>query len=400
MVMTFKGHRRTSRHRPSRAWLSIALTFVGSGLLVAGVPVALAGPAFPFTKVVVTPVAGSPFTFHTTGVNPGNYALEPAQVVFSPNGARLLSLTNQLGVYAQTVSKAGVVSDPVHYLGSSFCKYPKGFALGALGSGAIDSVAYRLNGAMLAEVEEPVVRPVKGEPTGGVLHIYRVSGSKLLKGSCRTLPGYGYHIAFGPGGLLALTNAREKTVTIYSVGAAGKTHQISVFATGNHPDAVAFGPTLSGGQALAVANGADNTISTFTVSSGLVAPAAGSPFTTVAGPSSLAFSPTGLLSVASSDANLIDVYSVSFVGALNGAGAAHPNMPVMVAFSTTGKLLGSADQSDVSLFAVGTGGLLAPVSGSPFSPKGTTNSIAFNHHHFMLAVATTHGTAVYSYVPS
>lgn len=278
--------------------------------------------------------------------------------------------------------------------------YPKGFALGALGSGTIDSVAYSRDGALLAEVEEPVVRPIKGEPTGGVLHIYRISGNKLLKGSCRTLPGYGYHIAFGPAGRLALTNAREKTLTIYSVGAAGKTHQISVFATGNHPDAVAFGPTLSGGQALAVANGVDNTISMFTDSSGFVAPAAGSPVTTIAGPSSLAFSPTGLLSVASSDANQIDVYSVSFVGALNGAGAAHPDMPQTVAFSTTGKLLGSADYSDVSLFAVGTGGLLAPVSGSPFSPKGAPNSIAFNHHHFLLAVGTTRGTAMYSYTPS
>ena len=47
-----------------------------------------------------------------------------------------------------------------------------------------------------------------------------------------------------------------------------------------------------------------------------------------------------------------------------------------------------------------TGGLLAPVSGSPFSPTGVPNSIAFDHHHFLLAVATSGGTAVYSCVPS
>lgn len=270
----------------------------------------------------------------------GSIAVEPFQVVFSPNGARLLSTTLS-GVYAQTVSKGGVVSDPVSYLGSSFCKYPKGFALGALGSGIIDSVAYGRNGALLAEVEDPVVRPIKGEPKSGVLHIYRVSGSKLLKGSCRSLPGYGYHVAFGPAGLLAVTNAGKNTVTVYSVSAAGKMHQTSVFATGNHPDADTFGPTLSGGHALAVANAGDSTISTFTVSSGFVAPAAGSPFATVAGPSSVAFSPTGLLAVAGSDANLIDVYSVSFVGALNGAGAAHADDPQTVALSTTGKLHGA-----------------------------------------------------------
>jgi len=398
-VMTFKGHPRTSRHWTSRVCSSITLAFLlGSLLLLADVPIALAGPAFPFTQVAVTPVAGSPFTFRALSLN-GSITLEPFQVVFSPNGARLLSTTLS-GVYAQTVSKGGVVSDPVSYLGSSFCKYPKGFALGALGSGTIDSVAYSRDGALLAEVEDPVVRPLKGEPKGGVLHIYRVSGRKLLKGSCRTLPGYGYHVAFGPAGRLAVTNAGKNTVTVYSVSAAGKTHQISVFATGKDPDAVTFGATLSGGQALAVANAGDNTISTFTVSSGVVAPAADSPFATVAGPSSVAFSPTGLLAVAGSDANLIDVYSVSFVGALNGAGAAHADMPHTVAFSTTGKLLGSADYSDASLFAVGTGGLLAPVSGSPFSPTGVPNSIAFDHHAFLLAVGTSRGTAVYSYAPS
>ena len=396
--MSFRGHRRKSRRAASRLWLRVALALLGSGLLVTGVPSALAGPAFPFTQVALTQVAGSPFTFRALVLN-GSSNFPPFQVLFSPNGARLLS-TTQVGVYSQTVSKAGAVSKPVRYVAPSFCKYPKGFALGALGSGELDSVAYSLNGAFLAEVEEPVVRPIKGEPKGGVLHIYRVSGSKLLKASCRTLPGYGYHIAFGPAGLLALTNAREKTVTIYSVGAAGKTHQISVFPTGNHPDAVTFGPTLAGGHALAVANGVDNTISTFTVSGGLVAPAAGSPFPTIAAPSSLAFSPTGLLAVASSDANLIDVYSVSFVGALNGAGAAHVDIPQAVAFSTTGKLLGSADRSDASLFAVGTGGLLAPVTGSPFSPGGAPDSITFDHHHFLLAVGTSRGTAVYTYTPS
>ena len=328
----------------------------------------------------------------------GSIAVEPFQVVFSPNGARLLSTTLS-GVYAQTVSKGGVVSDPVSYLGSSFCKYPKGFALGALGSGIIDSVAYGRNGALLAEVEDPVVRPIKGEPKSGVLHIYRVSGSKLLKGSCRSLPGYGYHVAFGPAGLLAVTNAGKNTVTVYSVSAAGKMHQTSVFATGNHPDADTFGPTLSGGHALAVANAGDSTISTFTVSSGFVA----------RGRLAVRNRRRAVVSRVQSDRaagsrRLGCQPDRRLLGELRrrtqrGRGRAR-RRPADGCIEHHRQAARSADYSDASLFAVATGGLLAPVSGSPFSPTGGPNSIAVDHHHFLLTVGTSRGTAVYSYAPS
>lgn len=390
--MTPDEHRSTRRYWTSRVCGSIALAFLLEGLLLlAGAPTALAGPAYTFTQV-----AGSPFS---TGTN----QLAPHQVVFSPNGALLVD-TSFNDVFVQSVSNSGVVGTPDLYASPEACKPPKGYPVN---TGHVDSVAYSRNGALLAEVEEPLTGLRKGAHEGGTLRIYRVRGRRLINRSCRTLPYTGsnptpepyYAVSFGPAGLLAVTNVGKNTVTLYSVNAAGKTHQASVFTTGKDPDAVAIGPTQSGGQALAVANWGDNNVSTFTVSSGFVAPAAGSPYTALAGPSSLAFSPHGVLAVADSGANEVNLYTVNFVAQLSGSGAAPTDdKPLSVAFSTTGKLLGSADSSDVSVFSVATSGLLAPVTGSPL--PGAPVSIAFDHHAFLLAVSTGDGTAVYKYAPS
>jgi len=380
-----KSHRLTSGH-----WISRARRSGAAAVSLAGLWLLLSAPALPPGSYTFTQVSGSPFTFGGVGF----FAQFPSQVVFSPKGTLLVSNTGS-EIFAQKAFKAGVGTPSPSSItpGYSFCKYPKGFALGALHGGRFDSAAFSLNGALLAAVAEPDVSPVKGEPTGGSLHIYRVRGTRFLNGSCRTLPKYGYAVAFGPAGLLAVTNGRNGTVTLYSVTAAGKTHQISVLTTGKPPHAVAFGPTQSGGEALAVTNGGDNTVSTFTVSGTIVAPAAGSPFPTVAGPDSVAFSANGLLAVAGSTANLVNVYSVSYTGALSGVGAAHADDPMSVAFSTTGKLLGSADSSDVSVFSVATSGLLSPA----FAVSTGASSIAFDHHAFLFALATGKGTAVYHY---
>jgi WD40 repeat protein len=387
--MTPNAHRVTRRCWTSRVCGSIVFAFVLGGLLL------LAG-ASDAAAYTFTPVAGSPFS---TGMN----QLAPHQVVFSPNGALLVD-TSFNEVFAQTVSKGGVVGAPGGYLGPDACKPQKGIPIN---TGHIDSVAYSRNGALLAEVEEPAT----GKGTG-TLRIYRVRGKRLFNDSCRTLPYTGknptpepyYSVAFGPAGLLAVTNVGKNTVSVYSVTKAGKTHPVSTFATGKDPDAVAFGPTRSGGEALATADWGANNVSTFTISSGFVAPAAGSPFATLAGPSSVAFSPTGVLAVAGSGANQVNVYTVNFVAQLSGSGAAHTDgQPLSVAFSTTGRLLASADSSDVSVFSVATSGLLAPVSGSPFSPPGPPVSIAFDHHAFLLALAfpaLTGETGVYSYAAS
>lgn len=384
--MSRSEHRLTRIHTASRVRRVGALALSLAGLwFVLGAPAAPPPGSYTFTQV-----AGSPFTFGGFGF----LAQFPDQVVFSPKGTLLVSNTEG-EIWAQNAFKAGVGAPRARSItpGYSFCKYPKGFAIGALHGGNFDSAAFSLNGGLLAVVAEPDVSPFKGEPKDGTLHIYRVSGTKFLNGSCRTLSGYGYRVAFGPAGLLAVTNGYSGTVTLYSVTAAGKTHQLAVLTTAKGPHAVAFGPTQSGGEALAVANGNDNTVSIFTVSGAVVAPAAGSPFPTVAAPDAVAFSPTGLLAVAGSTANLVYVYSVSYTGALSGVGAAHASDPMSVAFSTTGKLLGTADSSDVSVFSVATSGLLSPA----FTVSTGAKSIAFDHHAFLFALATGKGTAVYHY---
>jgi WD40 repeat protein len=313
--------------------------------------------------------------------------------------------SGEVGAVAQTVSRSGAVGVPGPYLSPKLCKEPKGTII-PVNTGHVDSVAYSLNGAWLAEVEEPATGLPKGTYEPGTLRIYRVRGHRLISRSCRTLPWTGknptpepyYAVAFGPTGLLAVTNVGKNTVTLYSVS-AGKTHQVSVFTTGKDPDAVAFGPTQSGGEAVSVANWGDNSISMFTDSSGFIAPAAGSPVATVAGPSSVAFSPKGILAVAGSGDNLVYDYSVSYVAGLSGVGAAHTDdRALSVAFSTTGELLGTANPTDAEVFSVATTGLLSPVGGSPFSSGG--DSIAFDHHAFLLALALGGGTAVYNYALS
>jgi WD40 repeat protein len=389
--MTCIEHRLTRRDWSSTRVRGIALALLLGGLLLAG---ASKAAAYTFT-----PVPGSPFFAGGSAFGTGGH-----QVVFSPRGTYLVDASFN-NVYVQTVSKKGVVGTPQYFAGPLACKLHKGLPIN---TGRIDSVAYSPNGALFAEVEEPGL----GQPTG-TLRIYRAHGKKLSKDSCRTLPyvtsfyHFGnnapepyYAVAFGPNGLLAVTNEGKSNVSVYSVTKAGKTHPVSgsPFATGKDPDAVAFGPTASGGEALATANWGANNVSAFTASGGVVAPAAGSPFVALAGPSSVAFSPTGgLLAVADSGAEEVNIYSVSLVGGLTGVAAAHTGGPPQsAAFSANGGLLATADSSNVSVFSVASTGQLAQVSGSPFSPPGAPVSIAFDANRTLLAVATGK-TAVYAY---
>lgn len=375
-------------------WRTSALGLLLGGLLLfAGVPGA-SGDTF-------TQVPGSPFPLGTTGFSSGAH-----QVVFSPHGAYLADAAFS-DVWVQRVSKSGSVGKPRGFVGPDACRLHKGIPYD---TGRVDSIAWSRNGALFAEVEEPG----PGQPTG-TLRIYAAHGLRLSKDSCRTLPyvtnfyHFGnnapepyYSVAFGPNRLLAVTNEGSGTVSVYSVTRAGKARHLpgSPFATGKDPDAVAFGPTASGGEALATANWGANNVSTFSVSSGVVAPAVGSPFTALAGPSSVAFSPTGgLLAVADSNANEVNIYKVSFVGGLTGVAAAHTGgSPQSAAFSRNGRLLATASPSKVSVFSVASTGQLAQVSGSPFSPAGSPVSVAFDTRRSLMAIATGK-TAVYSYKP-
>lgn len=371
-----------------------ALGLLLAGLLcLAGAQSALAF-TFPYT---FTPVAGSPFS------EGGD------QVVFSPHGAYLAS-SSYGGIAVQAVS-GGVVSAPSGGAGPDMCSEPRGKTIIPGNTGSINSIAYSPSGALLTEAETP-------GPGGidGTLRIYSASGTTLSSDSCLSLGAapeletgdpteLDYSLAFSSTGLLAIANGVKHTVSVYSVTTAGKAHLISSFATGTDPDAVAFGPTGSGGEALATANAGDNTVSVFTVSGGVVAPAAGSPFAAGKAPSSVAFSPTGgLLAVADSHANEVSMFSVDFVGRLtpvSGSPFATGGDPLSAAFSPNGGLLATADYgaNDVSVFSVSSAGALTQLSSSPFSPGAGPASIAFDADGFLLATANEGAgtTSVYSY---
>lgn len=350
--------------------------------------------AYTFTQVTGSPFPGGCGAFFTCA----------HQVVFSPRGNLLLD-TSDNGVYEETVFKSGAVGRQRWVASPDACKPHHGVPIN---TGRIDEVAFSANGALVAEVEEPGA----GQPTG-TLRIFRVHRARLLSDSCRALPyvasffgfagpPYYYSVAFGPGGALAVTNRGKDTVSLFSVTAAGKTYPVSgsPFATGNGPDAVAFGPAGSGGEALAVANRGDNNVSSWSDSAGVFPPAPGSPFAALAAPAWLAFSPTGdLLAVADSGGKEVNVYAVDFFGALTGVAAAHTgDTPTSVAFSGDGSLLATAASAGgkVSVFSVAANGQLAQVSGSPLV-IGDPLSVAFDAKAALLAVATGGKTSVYSY---
>lgn len=371
------GHWLACKYRCSGVCRKVAVGFLASGLLLlAG---ASGAAAYTFTKVA-SPSA--------------------REVVFSPRGA-FLAEADQTDVLMQTVSKHAKFGTVFDSATVDPCKPGHSFQFPGLDT--ISAIAYSPSGAFLAEVETPGA----GQPTG-TLRVYRTHGTKLSSKSCRALPyhatsapGPYYSVAFGPGRLLAVTNEGKNTVSVYSFTKAGKLTQLrgSPFSTGKEPAAVAFGPTRSGGEAMAIANRGSNDVSTFTVSSGSVAPAAGSPFVALAGPSSLAFSPVGgLLAVGEAGAGGLTMYQVSFVGKLTGvAGAFTGGATDSVAFGRYGDLLGAATPGGVSVFTVTESGQVAQVSGSPISAPDEESpvSIAFSPTASLLAVGG--GGAVYSY---
>ncbi len=199
-------------------------------------------------------------------------------------------------------------------------------------------------------------------------------------------------VAFSPtGGLLAVANDADNTVSMFSVSSGGALTAVpgSPFTTGGYPEQAAFSPT---GGLLAVADESDNTVSVFSVgSNGALTPVPGSPFASGSAPSSLAFSPTGgLLAVVLDGQNTVSVFSVGSGGALTGVSTAGTGRsPVSVAFSPTGGLLAvtNYDDNTVSVFSVGSGGALTLVPGSPFATGNSPLSVAFSPTGGLLAIA-------------
>ncbi len=107
----------------------------------------------------------------------------------------------------------------------------------------------------------------------------------------------------------------------------------------------------------------------------------------------MAFSPGGgLLATANAGASTVSVFAVGSGGALTpvtGSPFATGSDPVSVAFSPGGGLLATANAGDntVSVFAVGSGGALTPVTGSPFATGAEPFSVAFSPGGGLLATA-------------
>ena len=204
-------------------------------------------------------------------------------------------------------------------------------------------------------------------------------------------------VAFGPPrpdgrpGLLATANGADNSVSVFSVSADGRLSSVGPpAATGNWPNEVAFSPN---GELLATANLTSNSVSMFSAGGGGVMPV-GSPSPTGAGPSSVAFSHDGkLLATANSGARSISVFSVSEVGELTAVGApfATADSPNSVAFSPRGGLLASgngelgSEQYSMSVYSVTSAGVLTTVS-STTTPEHP-GSVAFSPDGDRLATA-------------
>ncbi len=178
----------------------------------------------------------------------------------------------------------------------------------------------------------------------------------------------------------------------------------SPFSTGAFPQSVAF----SSDGLLATANntgdslkGPPGTVSVFsTGADGTLSEVAGSPFATGARDTvSVAFSPNGRLLAATSllspvldGPSRVSVFSVGSGAVLtpvSGSPFATGAFPYSVAFSPSGGLLATAnaDDSTVSVFSVASDGGLTQVSGSPFATGSAPVSVAFSPSGGLLATA-------------
>ena len=227
-------------------------------------------------------------------------------------------------------------------------------------------------------------------------------------------------------------------MSVFAVGADGSLTQVpgSPFATAGS-ESLAFSPD---GRLLVTSNNGTNpiglggpgTVSVFAVGAGgALSQVSGSPFTTGGPvPASVAFSPDGGLLVTgevavddqglSLDAGTVTVFAVGAGGALTQVPGSPFAMtggePSSVAFSHNGGLLATADFDElpdvdptpsantVSVFGVGAGGTLTEVPGSPFmTTGGAAESVAFSPVAGLLATAnsnTGHGVGVRSCGPN
>lgn len=302
----------------------------------------------------------------------------PSAVALSPT-ADLLAGVSQ---WANTVSTYSISSDgAVTQVPGS--PYPAGNFPGVL--------AFSPSGGLLAVVNSGASPSVS---------MYSVSAN----GSLSPVPGSPFAlayeddwgIAFNPAGtLLAVANGNGE-VSVFQVAADGglTPGTGSPYAVGTDVPSLSFS---SDGQFLAAAEEEQSAIAVFAVGAGgQLTPVAGSPFTTGAHPVAVAFDPADpLLASANLGSGTIAMYAVGQDGGLTAV----PGSPLAVgapyalAFSENGSLLlAPTDTSGVNqggygllALAVGSGGSLTPLPGSPFPDGCPSSDIAISADNELVA---------------
>lgn len=177
-----------------------------------------------------------------------------------------------------------------------------------------------------------------------------------------------------------------------------------------------YGVTITpDGKRLYVANTSGTSISAFDVAAdGNLSPLPGSPFSSSAPTYGGAVSPDGsLYFVANYDSDEVSVYSVGSGGALSqvpGSPFAAGEGPIGLAVSPDGKFLyvtnndflNNVTPSNISAYAIGAGGALSPLGGSPFAAGLNPGAIGVDPDGRFLYVANfrSDNVAVYAIAPS
>lgn len=268
------------------------------------------------------------------------------------------------------------------------------------------------------------------EASGGVLS--KISGSPFSTGSVPTAiavtpsRAYAYVLSSGGNGILTYTFDKSKGGLVAAAGAV---------ATGSDPVAIAIDPSS---QHVYVLNQSSSNISAYAIDAftGSLSPISGSPFASINAPKSMAMSDKGDILYVASPTQGLASFSIKSNGALSPAQAAivAGTSPAFVAVTANnrfayvadaagnavvgfnaagssitpisngtfatgtkpvaladaeGKFLFVANQgsNNISAFAIGSGGALTEVVGSPFAAGAAPTFLIVNHDGDHLYVA-------------
>ena len=202
-----------------------------------------------------------------------------------------------------------------------------------------------------------------------------------MKGSPPTAPGTTTSFAF-------VSNSGSASVSAFAVSSTGGLSVVngSPFAAGAGAEFMAFDRAHN---LLFVSNQLENSVSAFAVntSTGMLTTVAGSPFSTAARPTAVAVDSAGrFLFAANQAASSISVFAIGAGGVLtpvSGSPFAAAS-PFGLAVNASGTLLfasnfpdsNAGDLNTISVFAIASSGGLTAVSGSPFADASTSSGFA------------------------